>query len=89
MLIIYGEEKMSTVTPVSSNDAQRLQQEIMSEASRAFQILLETLKEEWKKSTYKEKTEQEETKETLKDKVKITIGGQDKDANQLTWEDYG
>ena len=89
MLIIYGEEKMSTVTPVSSNDAQRLQQEIMSEASRAFQILLETLKEEWKKSTYKEKTEQEETKETLKDKVKITIGGQEKDADQLTWEDYG
>ena len=48
---------MSTVTPVSSNDAQRLQQEIMSEASRAFQLLLENLKAEWKKSTYKEETE--------------------------------
>ncbi len=89
MSIIYSEEKMSTVTPVSSNDAQRLQQEIMSEASRAFQMLLETLKEEWKRSTYKEETEQEKTKETLKDKVKITIGGQEKDVNQLTWEDYG
>ena len=80
---------MSTVTPVSSNDTQRLQQEIMSEASRAFQILLENLKEEWKRSTYKEETEQEQTKENIKDKVKITIGGQEKDANQLTWEDYG
>ncbi|CCQ64695.1 hypothetical protein CWATWH0402_6211 [Crocosphaera watsonii WH 0402] len=80
---------MSTVTPVSSNDAQRLQQEIMSEASRAFQILLENLKEEWKKSTDKEETEQEKNKESIKDQVKITIGEQEKDANQLTWEDYG
>uniref|UniRef100_UPI00055AAD95 hypothetical protein n=1 Tax=Crocosphaera watsonii TaxID=263511 RepID=UPI00055AAD95 len=80
---------MSTVTPVSSNEAQRLQQEIMSEASRAFQILLETLKEEWNKSIAQEKIDQEQTKETLKDQVKITIGGQEKDANQLTWEDYG
>ena len=54
---------MSTVTPVSSNDAQRLQQEIMSEASRAFQILLETLKEEWNKSIDKEKIDQEPTKQ--------------------------
>ena len=81
---------MSTMTPVSSNDAQRLQQEIISEASRAFHTLLETLKEEWKKGTDKEqRTNQEPKKETLKEPVKITIGGKEKDPNQLTWEDYG
>ncbi|MGK7886291.1 MAG: hypothetical protein AB4057_16915, partial [Crocosphaera sp.] len=81
---------MSTVTPVSSNDAQRLQQEIMSEASRAFQLLLENLKKEWEKSRDQEEINKEDNKkETLKENVKITIGGKDKDANQLTWEDYG
>ena len=70
---------MSTMTPVSSNDVQRLQQEIMSEASRAFHTLLETLKEEWKKGIDKEQTTNQETKkEPLKEQVKITIGGQER-----------
>ena len=77
---------METVTPVSSNDAQRLQQEIMSEASRAFQILLEVLRNELKKGLGKPIDTE---KETLNDKVKIVIGGKEKDPNQLTWEDYG
>ncbi len=77
---------METVTPVSSNDAQTLQQEIMSQASRAFQILLEVLRNEFKKGLGKPKDTE---KETLKDKVQIVIGGKDKDPNQLTWEDYG
>ncbi len=77
---------METVTPVSSNDAQRVQQEIMSEASRAFQILLEILQNELKKGLGKPK---ETEKETLKDKGKIVRVGKEKDPHQLTWEDYG
>jgi hypothetical protein len=84
---------MDTVTPVNSHEAQQFQQELISQASRAFQILLDTFKQVWNKKTeqQQEKIEQQKDNkpENLKNQFKITIGGKDKDPNQLTWEDYG